>query len=94
MGNNQSIISTGATISRLSVSSGSEHGLHKKTGPNGLRLIGTNYRLGNLNERETTMSLVGKPAVDFELPDAFGSVHRLSDYRGQWLLMIFHRHLG
>jgi peroxiredoxin len=30
----------------------------------------------------------------FALPDADGTIHRLSDYRGRWLLMVFHRHLG
>lgn len=38
--------------------------------------------------------LTGKPAVDFRLPDSGGHFHRLEDYRGCWLLMIFHRHLG
>jgi cytochrome oxidase Cu insertion factor (SCO1/SenC/PrrC family) len=37
---------------------------------------------------------VGKPAVDFELKDASGAVHRLHDYDGHWLLLVFHRHLG
>ena len=32
--------------------------------------------------------------VDFELPDADGVVHRLNEYRGNWLLLVFHRHLG
>jgi peroxiredoxin len=40
------------------------------------------------------MDLTGRPAVPFSLPDAEGSLHRLEDYRGQWLLLIFHRHLG
>ena len=35
-----------------------------------------------------------KAAVDFALPDADGHVHRLADFRGRWLLMVFHRHLG
>jgi peroxiredoxin len=37
---------------------------------------------------------VGKHAVDFELKDASGSLHRLQDYAGEWLLLVFHRHLG
>lgn len=39
-------------------------------------------------------NLVGMNAVAFELQDAKGSVHRLGDYRGGWLLMVFHRHLA
>ncbi len=37
---------------------------------------------------------IGSPAVDFELPDAAGVMHRLSQYAGSWLLVVFHRHLG
>jgi peroxiredoxin len=40
------------------------------------------------------MDLTGKSAIPFSLPDDKGSLHRLDDYRGQWLLLIFHRHLG
>ena len=39
------------------------------------------------------MRLVGRPAVPFALPDTQGREHRLEDYRGQWLLLMFHRHL-
>lgn len=38
--------------------------------------------------------MVGAPAVDFELPDTEGRTHRLADYAGRWLLMVFHRHLA
>jgi peroxiredoxin len=38
--------------------------------------------------------LTGKPALPFTLSDSSGRVHRSSDYRGSWLLMVFHRHLG
>jgi peroxiredoxin len=38
--------------------------------------------------------LVGDPAVPFALPDAGGRLHRLEDYSGHWLLLVFHRHLG
>lgn len=38
--------------------------------------------------------LTGKPAVPFRLPDSNGRYHVLEDYRGSWLLMVFHRHLG
>jgi peroxiredoxin len=38
--------------------------------------------------------LVGQPAVPFGLSDAEGKVRRLEEYRGSWLLMVFHRHLG
>jgi peroxiredoxin len=37
---------------------------------------------------------VGKPAVPFELDEVLGQPHRLEDYRGHWLLLVFHRHLG
>lgn len=36
----------------------------------------------------------GHPAELFQLPDADGKLHRLEDYRGRWLLLVFHRHLG
>jgi peroxiredoxin len=36
----------------------------------------------------------GSPAVEFALEDTAGTVHRLGQYRGHWLLMVFHRHLG
>lgn len=36
----------------------------------------------------------GSPTVVFELTDALGTIHRLSDYAGRWLLMVFHRHLA
>lgn len=32
----------------------------------------------------------GKPAPAIELPDQDGRVHRLSDYRGQWVLVYFY----
>jgi peroxiredoxin len=38
--------------------------------------------------------LTGKPAIPFTLPDSAGQRHRLADYRGHWLLLVFHRHLG
>ncbi len=40
------------------------------------------------------MKRVNQPAVPFQLQDAAGQLHRLSDYTGFWLLMVFHRHLG
>ena len=39
-------------------------------------------------------SKVGKHAVEFELQDSSGSLHGLQDYAGDWLLLVFHRHLG
>jgi len=39
-------------------------------------------------------NLTGKPAVPFFLPDSNGRMHRLEAYRGGWLLLVFHRHLG
>ena len=32
-------------------------------------------------------------AIPFELTDTSGRAHRLDDYRGVWLLLVFHRHL-
>ncbi len=39
-------------------------------------------------------NLVGMPAPAFELSDPRGTVYRLEDFRGNWLLLDFHRHLG
>lgn len=39
-------------------------------------------------------SQIGRPAIPFALPDAEGRTHRLADYKGRWLLLVFHRHLG
>ncbi len=39
-------------------------------------------------------SKVGSPAVAFALEDTAGTVRRLDQFRGHWLLMVFHRHLG
>jgi len=39
-------------------------------------------------------SMVGKPAIPFELRDTKGEIHRLEDDFGHWLLLVFHRHLG
>jgi peroxiredoxin len=36
----------------------------------------------------------GTTAATFELNDESDHVRRLEDYRGRWLLMVFHRHLG
>ena len=36
----------------------------------------------------------GEPAVPFSLIDANGARHSLDQYRGHWLLLVFHRHLG
>ena len=32
--------------------------------------------------------------MSFELRDADGRVRTEHDWRGQWLLLVFHRHLG
>jgi peroxiredoxin len=37
---------------------------------------------------------VGMPAVPFDLADTSGKRHRLDDFRGRFLLMVFHRHLS
>jgi thioredoxin-dependent peroxiredoxin len=33
---------------------------------------------------------VGEPAPDFELPGTGGRTHRLSDYRGRWVVLAFY----
>lgn len=38
--------------------------------------------------------LTGRPAPSFALGDAEGRVWRLEEFRGSWLLLVFHRHLG
>jgi hypothetical protein len=38
--------------------------------------------------------LTGKSAVPFRLRGIDGRIHTLEEYRGGWLLMVFHRHLG
>ena len=40
------------------------------------------------------MDLTEKSAPPFELQDSNGRIHRPETYRGSWLLMVFHRHLG
>lgn len=37
---------------------------------------------------------IGQSAISFSLMDSDGKQHRLEDYKGRWLLMVFHRHLG
>ena len=39
-------------------------------------------------------TLTEKPAIPFSLIDSKGKQHRLEDYKGSWLLLVFHRHLG
>lgn len=41
-----------------------------------------------------TSSMVGRAAVPFDLEDLDGRRHRLEDYRGRCVLLVFHRHLG
>ena len=33
---------------------------------------------------------IGQPAPDFELPDQFGQLHSLEDYRNQWVILYFY----
>jgi peroxiredoxin Q/BCP len=32
----------------------------------------------------------GQMAIDFELPDQEGKIHKLSDYKGNWILLYFY----
>lgn len=38
--------------------------------------------------------LTGKPANNFAIHDSNGNLHTLEEYKGSWLLLVFHRHLG
>lgn len=37
---------------------------------------------------------LGSSAVKFELPDGSGAIHSLEQFAGNWLLLVFHRHLA
>jgi len=37
---------------------------------------------------------VGQAAPPFALEDSAGRTHTLEQFRGGWLLLVFHRHLG
>jgi len=39
-------------------------------------------------------SQVANSAVDFGIEDTDGMKHTLKDSAGDWLLLVFHRHLG
>jgi peroxiredoxin len=39
-------------------------------------------------------NFIGKPAIPFNLRDSNGKVVVLEDFKGSWLLIVFHRHLG
>ena len=38
--------------------------------------------------------MTGRHAPQFALPDADGRIYRLADFRANWLLLLFHRHLA
>ena len=38
--------------------------------------------------------LTGKPAKTFSIHDSNGNLQSQEAYKGSWLLMVFHRHLG
>ncbi len=44
--------------------------------------------------RMTKLDLTGQPALPFALTDTGGQIHRLEDYAGRPLLLVFHRHLA
>ena len=46
-----------------------------------------------MNEARIMNDRTGSPAVPFELPDDRDNMHTLSQYAGDWLLLVFHRHL-
>ncbi len=37
---------------------------------------------------------LGAPAIPFELRDEHDNTHTLEQYAGNWLLLVFHRHLA
>lgn len=39
-------------------------------------------------------SACGRPGLPLELPDTEGRIRTLAEFRGRWLLLVFHRHLG
>ena len=45
-------------------------------------LCSTHFR----QHSQVLMSLIGKPAILFELADTTGLIHRLQDSRGRWLI--------
>jgi mercuric ion transport protein len=45
-------------------------------------------------QRNQRNNLKGQPAVPFKLLDSRGKTRHLDNYKGSWLLMVFHRHLG
>jgi peroxiredoxin len=47
-----------------------------------------------MGDEANVIDLTAKFAPPFELQDSNGGIHRLETYRGSWLLMVFHRHLG
>lgn len=53
----------------------------------------TNYFSTSIQAHLMTL-LTNQLAPDFSLPAIDGQRHVLSDYRGRWLLLVFHRHLG
>jgi hypothetical protein len=62
-----------------------------------LRQARTAFALNNRNYgfgEKTMRSQIGQPAIPFDLLDTQGRPHRLADYAGKWLLLVFHRHLG
>ena len=42
------------------------------------------------NGRFSDMPAVGDPAPEFSLPDQEGQTHRLTDYRGRWVVLFFY----
>ena len=57
-------------------------------GRNGCREMNLPDGVGKKSKR------IGRGALSFSLPDTAGKMHRLEDYAGNWLLMVFLRHLG
>jgi len=45
-------------------------------------------------EKADMKDFKGKRAISFNLSDSNGHAVLLDNYKGSWLLMVFHRHLG
>ncbi|HAA72123.1 MAG TPA: hypothetical protein DCE55_23495 [Planctomycetaceae bacterium] len=47
-----------------------------------------------MNQKSHVINRVGTKAFWEDLVSVDGTEHRLSDYRGHWVVLMFHRHLA
>jgi hypothetical protein len=50
--------------------------------------------LGGKDKKVVMKNFEGQRAIPFNSCDVDGNTIRLDNYQGNWLLMVFHRHLG